>query len=247
MASVTNVYCDESCHLEHDKILVMVLGCVWMPAEATGEVSSAIRQIKVRHGMPSSWEGKWVKISPAKTALYLELIDFFFDTPSLHFRGVLIPDKGVLNHSAFKQTHDSWYYKMLFTMLEPIIDPEKEHCIYLDMKDTRSDQKCVLLERVLRSAKYDSSGDILRRVQQIRSHESESLQLADLLIGAVAYHNRVLTGDLHGKRVNGGKIAVVKRIQGRAGKSLERTTWLKESKFNLLRWEPKQESRDRVQ
>ena len=28
---IYNVYCDESCHLEHDGINPMLLGCVWCP------------------------------------------------------------------------------------------------------------------------------------------------------------------------------------------------------------------------
>ena len=29
MSEAVNVYCDESCHLEHDRQSVMVLGAVW--------------------------------------------------------------------------------------------------------------------------------------------------------------------------------------------------------------------------
>ena len=35
-----------------------------------------------------------------------------------------------------------------------------------------------------------SKGRIIKPVQQIRAHESELLQLADFLIGAICYHNR---------------------------------------------------------
>ena len=33
MAEIFNVYCDESCHLEHDRQKVMVLGAIWCPLE----------------------------------------------------------------------------------------------------------------------------------------------------------------------------------------------------------------------
>ena len=33
MPQVFNVYCDESCHLEHDRQKVMVLGVIWWPLE----------------------------------------------------------------------------------------------------------------------------------------------------------------------------------------------------------------------
>jgi hypothetical protein len=65
------------------------------------------------------FEVKWTKISSAKLDFYLNLVDYFFDDDDLHFRCVLI-DKNLLNHGNFGQTHDDWYYKMLFTMLEPI-------------------------------------------------------------------------------------------------------------------------------
>jgi len=86
-------------------------------------------------------EIKWTNLSPAKQLSNLDLIDYFWDDDDLHFRGVLIPDKTILNHSAFHQTHDSWYYKMCFRMIEPIIDPRHRHRIYLDIKDTGSGEK----------------------------------------------------------------------------------------------------------
>jgi hypothetical protein len=173
----------------------------------------------------------------AKVDFYIDLVDYFIDEGNLHFRGVLIPDKSILKHHAFEQTHDSWYYKMLFVMLEPIINPLHRYRVYMDIKDSRSEQKRKLLEDVLRNSRYDSVGQIIEKVQQIRSHESELLQLADLLLGAVGYHNRNQTGDLKNRSGNSGKLKVIQRIQRRSGKSLVNTTWLCEPKFNLLVWQ----------
>jgi len=33
MTQVANIYCNESCHLEHDRQKVMVLGAIWCPLE----------------------------------------------------------------------------------------------------------------------------------------------------------------------------------------------------------------------
>ena len=35
MTQVFNVYCHKSCHLEHDRQEVMVLGAIWCPLEKT--------------------------------------------------------------------------------------------------------------------------------------------------------------------------------------------------------------------
>ena len=230
MVDTFNVYCDESCHLEHDGIPTMVIGAVWCKADRVKDISCDIRQIKAKHGLPTSFESKWTKVSPKKLDFYLELVDYFFDCEDLHFRGVLIPDKRMLDHPVRNQTHDDWYYKMFFFMLVVILDAECRYRIYMDIKDTRSEQKRAKLEEVLRNSQYDFSGQIIEKVQQIRSHESEILQITDLLIGAIAYNNRQLS-------TSEAKLAVLARIQNRSGKTLRSSTLLKESKFNMLRWQ----------
>lgn len=227
---IYNIYCDESCHLEHDGINVMVLGATWCKADCAKDIFRDIRQIKAKHGLSKKFEAKWKKISPAKLDFYLELVDYFFDCEALHFRAVLIPDKKVLDHARYNQSHDDWYYKMLFRMLDVIIDPQYLYRIYIDIKDTRSEQKRAKLQDVLRNNQYDLSGQIIERVQQIRSYEVEIMQMTDLFIGAIAYKNRHLTSSEAKKKI-------VERIQERSGKSLICSTCRKESKFNILRWQ----------
>jgi len=229
MAESFNVYLDESCHLENDNVQVMTLGAVWCPQEKARDISLRIRDIQSQHGLAHDFEIKWTKVSPAKRDFYQAVIDYFLDDDDLHFRGVVIPDKTALDHDRFSQTHDEWYYKMCFTLLEPIIDPTQYYSIYLDIKDTRSEGKRRKLEEVLRNANYDSSENIIRRVQQIRSHESELMQLADLLIGAVTYANR-------GLQTSAAKLALIGRVRQRTRFSLTRSTWLREPKINLLIW-----------
>lgn len=74
MADLFNIYCDESGHLEHDHLPVMVLGAVWCPQSVTREVAERIREIKTRHGLDRRFEVKWTKVSPAKAQLYLDLV-----------------------------------------------------------------------------------------------------------------------------------------------------------------------------
>jgi len=78
MGTVYNIYCDESCHLEHDRQEVMVLGAVWCPLQDTRKIAEDVRQIKKQHGLSSRFEVKWTKVSPAKVDFYLDLVDYFF-------------------------------------------------------------------------------------------------------------------------------------------------------------------------
>lgn len=224
-----NIYCDESCHLENDNINTMVLGAVWCPEEKTKEIASRLREIKARHGIPPHFEAKWTKVSIAKKFFYLDFIDYFFDDDDLHFRALIIPDKSLLRHSEFNQTHDLWYYKMYFEMLKAILKSDSSYRVFLDIKDTCGGKKVAKLKEVLSNNQYDFSSRIIKLVQLVRSHEIEQMQLTDLLIGAVCYRNRGLSG-------NDGKLALINRIQERSNYDLTKSTLLREEKVNIFRW-----------
>jgi len=229
MTQIFNVYCDESCHLENDQQKVMVLGAVWCPLKKVRDIAIRIREIKGLHNMRAGFEIKWTKVSPAKTDFYLDIVDYFFSERNLYFRGLIVPDKSRLQHEIYSQTHDEWYFKMYFDMLKVILSPEARYRIYLDIKDTRSAIKIAKLHNVLSNNLYDFSRNIIERVQTVRSHEVEILQLTDLLIGAISYINRGLSTSI-------AKQALIKRIQERSHYSLTLTTLLRENKFNLFRW-----------
>jgi hypothetical protein len=182
-----------------------------------------------RHRCQAVFDLKAVN-SPAGKSLYLDLVDYFFDDDDLHFRALIVPDKTLLRHEAFPgQDHDGWYYKMYFDMLKVIFWPDARYRIYLDIKDTRGTRKAAKLHEVLCNDRYDFSREVIERLQLVHSHEIEQLQLADLLIGAVAYLNRGLQG-------NGGKMAVIERMRQRSGYDLTRSTLLREEKVNIFRW-----------
>lgn len=228
MSEVFNIYCDESCHLEHDNQSIMVLGAVWCPLEKTREISIRIREIKKRYDLPENFEIKWVKISPAKLPFYLHLIDYFFDDDDLHFRG-LVADKTKLRHINHNQTHDDWYYKMYFDMLKVILFPHSKYRIYLDIKDTQSNRKVQKLEEVLCNNMYDFRREIIERVQTVRSHEIEIMQLTDLLVGVLSYANR-------GLQTSTAKSTITRRMRERSGYKLINKTLYLEDKVNLFIW-----------
>jgi hypothetical protein len=229
MTQIFNVYCDESCHLENDRQKAMVLGAVWCLLEKTHEIAVRIREIKAKHGLSPQFEMKWVKVSPAKVQFYLDIMDYFFDDDDLHFRALIAPDKSRLRHEDFQQTHDEWYYKMYFDMLKVILHPDARYRIYLDYKDTQGATKVEKLHEVLCNNMYDFSRRIIEKVQLVRSHEVEILQLADLLIGTVSYINRGLS-------TSAAKQRLVDRMRERSGYKLTQTTLLWEDKVNLFRW-----------
>ena len=230
MGEAVNVYCDESCHLEHDHQPVMVLGAVWCLEEKARSITERLREIKVHHGLNPRLEIKWTSVSMSKVNFFQDILDYFFDDDDLHFRALIAP-KGTLRHELHAQTHDDWYYKMYFNMLKIIIDPRFRYHIYLDYKDTWGRVKVAKLKEVLANAHYDFSRQIIERIQTVRSHEVELIQLADLLTGIISYKNRGLSG-------NAGKVQLVGRMQERSHKLLTHTTLVREDKVNLFKWRP---------
>ena len=231
-ARLYNVYCDESCHLEHDGVPVMAWGAITCERREVRAVAEAIRALKAAHGLKPGFEAKWTKVSPAKVAFYLALIEFFLADDRLRFRGLVVPDKTRLDHDRFGQDHDECYYKMYFTMLRPIFTAPHRYRIYLDVKDTRGGPKTRKLHEVLANSLFDFDRECIERVQQVRSHESELLQLTDLLIGALTYANRGLTS-------SAAKIAILERLRtGLGAQVLTRTSAFAAVKFNILAESP---------
>ena len=231
MSAIYNIYCDESCHLENgrDRDFAMAIGGIWCADEKKKQIFDRIREIKAEHGIAKNTEIKWNKVSPAQLAYYLDLVNYFFDNSDLHFRVVVIPDKRQLHHEAFNQTHDEFYYKMYFSMLKTIFEPNSRYNIYLDIKDTQGQKKVEKLHEYLCNSNYDFNRSMIRKVQQIRSNEVELLGLADLLIGSLTYVHRKLD-------TSKAKLALTERIKQRSGYTLLSNTLYRENKFNIFVW-----------
>jgi hypothetical protein len=208
----------------------MVLGAIWCPLERVREITEHIREIKERHGLPRHFETKWVKVSPAKLGYYQEVLEYFFAERDLHFRALVVPDKSILRHDEFEQTHDIWYYKMYYVMLKAIFGMA-EYRIYLDIKDSRSARKVAKLQEVLQNAFHAIPFVDIQRIQIVRSEEVEILQLADLLIGAISYANRHLD-------TSPAKSTLVDLIRRRAFSNLTSTTPYSRQKVNIILWQP---------
>ena len=231
MNQTYNIYCDESCHLEHDGIKPMGLGCVWCAKEDRLNIFEELRNIKTKHGLKAHCELKWNAVSPAKIDYYVDVINYFFANSKLHFRALIVSDKAQLKHDDFGQSHDDFYYKMYFNLLKTIIIPGDNYEVYIDIKDTRSEQKVKKLKEVISNSQYDFDQSMIRRIQQVNSSDVELIQLTDLLLGAVVYHQRGLDGSQ-------AKLKLVDLLKEKSKYSLTLSTLYKEDKFNLFFWRP---------
>lgn len=230
MSEIYNIYCDESCHLEHDRIPIMVLGAVWCPRSEVNRLVNEFKDIKRRYHC--NGELKWNKVSQKNRLFYFEIIDWFFAESPLHFRALVVTDKSKLDHKQFNQgSHDAFYYKMYFSVLNKLLSPDNVHNIYIDIKDTRSRLSVRELRKILCFNRWDFTEQMINHIQVENSSQLELMQLADLLIGSVCYRNRGLEGTT--------KTEIVHRIERHLGHDLLHSTPLRHDKFNLFLFTPR--------
>ena len=227
----------------------MAIGGIWCPQERVRDLVERIRALKVRHGLGRLFEIKWAKVSSGKGAFYDELLDLFFDEDDLHFRAAVVPDKSAFfdhhQKASLGGDHDTAYYRLYFDTLKVIFDPRARYNIYLDAKDTRGRYKLAgLREKLLDNAYYEVPPALIDRLQEIRSFESELLQLADLLLGALTFAHRGLEAC---PEASPGKCALLAQMRERSGYSLQRSTLHGEAKLNLWVWHSSHHPHERVQ
>lgn len=226
MSNIYNIYCDESCHLERDQQKAMVLGCVVLPFDLVKTVSDEIKAIKIKHGLHPMTELKWIKVSNNKLQMYHDICRYFIQEDCIRFRAVLVPDKTKLNHKAFDQTQDVFYFKMFYYVLNEVIIKDNLYKIYFDYKDKYENQQIIdLFKYVVSNTKIERESI---SHQLVHSHESQLIQLTDLLIGAVGYKARL---DL----TNNAKSNIVHYLEEELKIDINQTT-SHFDKFNILRW-----------
>ncbi len=225
-----NLFVDESCHLENDRIPVMCIGYIKVPHLAYTELYAQFEQLKQAHR--TLGEIKWNKFSKSRLPLYKHLVDFFFDHP-IEFRCVLVKYKDRLNNQDFNQgSHDNFYYKMTYYLLKP--NPAGlEYRIFIDIKDTKGKQKLKKITEVFDN--YHRGESPFVHFQHLRSHENIFFQLTDLFIGAITYKTRVENGEL---QPNESKMEFIAYLEQRSGFSLHEGTAPWETKFNIFDHQP---------
>lgn len=208
----------------------MVLGSLIIPYDRVKFVSNDIKNIKTKHGINEHTELKWVKISPAKNELYLELIEYFLDNDHLKFRCIVVPDKTLLCHEEFQRTHDDFYYVLYYLGLKFVMKSDDNYNIYFDRKDDKQSKQLERLSRYL-SVKIPISQKQMK-MQLILSHESQLMQVSDILTGAVSYKNR-------GMETSEAKLSIVQKLEKKLQMNLDDSSPYRASKFNVFCWTPK--------
>lgn len=198
MSKTFNLYCDESCHIEHDHKKFMFLGSISCAYPQVKRHCQRIADLKKEHNFYA--EIKWSNVSNSKLRFYSDLIDYFFDT-DLRFRAIGV-EKAKINCTEFGTEYDDFYYKMYYQLLHYRINTMYHYNVYLDIKDTLSAEKVRKLREIL-----NIRFGVFRNIQNIDSKESLLMQLSDLLLGAISYNSN------NEEKLNAAKVHLIEKIQ----------------------------------
>ena len=230
MTQVFKIFCDESSHLPHDKSDIMVFGALYCPSE---EVERLNRQIKtLRQTYNYQIEIKWTRLISRQWPFYQSLIDLLLHEQCLRFKATVVQNKHSLDHDRFNEgSHSNFYHKMAYYSLRDFLTAGDSYRVYLDYMDTQGAEKGRKLGEVLRNG---NKGVTEIDVYTIRSHESQLIQLCDLLIGAVAYANR---SDI--PKQSNIKNQIIRHLEQKLHRKLDMGTPPWEEKFNLFKFSPR--------
>lgn len=186
------VYCDESgleALTRREAHKFTAIGGIWIPSDFRQQLKQSLLEIKAKHGVHG--ELKWKKVSPAYFELYADTIRYFFNTPEIRFRVILIESNQV-DHIRFNDKDaELGFYKFYYQLLKHWIFDFNNYDIFLDYKINRNKGRLNTLHEILDHSNLTSD---VKQVQALPSEQSLGIQLADVLTGmVVAKFNQEIT------------------------------------------------------
>lgn len=227
-----SIFCDESCYLQYDNNDIICIGAIVVPDEDLETYKNELKRIKRKYGILH--ELKWNTVSRTHLAMYDEILRYFFKS-SMTFRSVLIKNKSNIQaHSLEHDEYNRFYYSIIERLIRFSIrhnsTSDNSYRIFLDLKDNNGKIKLVSIYSELTS--MIGMNDRIQSLQNIRSHESQFIQLADIIIGAISYKSRGLNG-------SEAKLHIVKFIEELSGYYLDQGSEPEDDKFAIYDFQPK--------
>lgn len=227
-----SIFCDESCHLQFDNSDVMCIGAIIIPDEYVDTYKNELKRIKCKYGILH--ELKWNTVSRTHLVMYEEILRFFFES-TMAFRSVLVKNKSNIQaHSLDRDEYNRFYYSIVERLIRFSIRHNSgdvsSYRVFLDLKDNHGKIKLATIHEELIS--MIGTADTIQSMQNIRSHESQFIQLADIIIGAITYRARGLSG-------SEAKTYIVKLIENLSGYHLDVGTEPGDNKFAIYDFQPK--------
>lgn len=193
---VIDAYCDES--NDHAGPQFMVFGTMVLKASDYDQIGREIREWRKAQTM--NREMKWVKVKNQYVSKYLSLIDLFKSLATrdlVHFKSIVF-DKRKVDYRTFHggdKLRGRYVFFYYFLLHKVCCYANDDSCRIRIFFDDRTDTYPLRdFKRILNAGmckKYGRSGEIVRAVEPISSKDADLVQIADVLMGAIAFqYNR---------------------------------------------------------
>lgn len=219
--NVVNYYCDESSHLQNDQMQYMIIGYISVPYNRIKKIKEEIKKLREKH--ENSLEIKWTKLNSWNYPFYSELVDLFFERTYINFRAIIVDKRRYIADKSGND-YDRFYYLMYYQLIFHKLDVNNKYNIYLDIKDDLSSYRIEELKNIL-----NIKMGTIQKIQHLRSHEVDLMQICDLFIGAISYKLNFPDNNNISKRRLIGKMEQLSKCD------LGSQTNKHERKFNLFR------------
>ncbi len=223
-----NLYCDEA---STTGARYMLIGGLWVPWEGEPGVRLVLSEVRARHNLLA--EMKWTKVSQTMLPAYKDFVDVFFDNASLSFKCIVV-DTHILDYRTFHGgDRELGFYKFYFQLVSRNLAPDNLYWLFTDERKNRKPYRLAVLKlTVNRWWKRQADVEPLRNVEPRRSHDEDLIQLADILLGAVAYAWNQRQG-------SPAKLSLVAHIAQRLSwPTLYLATRATAPKVNIWKWRP---------
>ena len=183
---IAEVYIDESSQNNHR---YLVLGGIGVTVDGALRLNEAIAKARLPN-LPKG-EAKWTKVSKSKLNAYKRIVDVFTkDGDLIHFH-CLVVDTTLLDHNRFNAgSREIGFNKEIYQLAMKFarLYPDYLFHVYPDYRKTtqKPEDLRLILNRGCRK-KGDKRDWPFRRCQFRDSKTTLPLQLADILIGGIAY------------------------------------------------------------
>lgn len=178
-----NIYSDEA---STTNARYMLIGGLWVPWHCEERLADAMSEVRIRYRLTA--EMKWTKVSRALLPAYRDFVDCFVADAELSFRCIVI-DTQIVDYALFHRGDaELGFYKFYYQLISRNLEPDNSYWLYTDERQNRKSNRLEVLRLVVnRWWRKQADAEPLRAVEPRRSHSEDAIQLADVLLGAIAY------------------------------------------------------------
>lgn len=238
------VYCDES--NTDGRKPYPVYGAILVSLDNIRKVQQELADWRRREEMPG--ELKWEKVRGGlRLKKYKSLVDLLFSLSRqrrlLHFKAIILDRRAPEYHAYSKGDDEVGFYKVYYHWLLRYFAqfPVRHRCplrVIIDERDIpgRKDPYTplkIILNHGIRKT-FQTTTDVVTKVEALNSKKSDLLQAADVLMGAVGFHNQ----DFHLRQnADKDKVELARYIAAILGRpDLKHETHPIKEYFKIVRW-----------